>query len=139
MIRERTIKADLKRYRVYWFVMLLLFTIFVIVVVRTVHKTNEQEIAEIMAANVISAKREAQAKADRDSAKVQRDITNKKLEVLQNNLNNTNNAILRMENDFSNSYEQLIKFKLDEKQFVNPNASPTEQFIYVSGYRHKEF
>ena len=139
MIREKTISADLKRYRVYWIVMLALFTIFAIVIVNTVQKSNEQELAEITLINQGLAKKELEAKLARDSAKIEVAVTNSKLLQLEKNLLNTNNTLLRMESNFSNSYNQLIKIKLNEKEFVNPNASPTEQFIYVSGYKHKEF
>lgn len=139
MIREKTISADLKRYRVYWIVMLILFTIFAVVIVKTVQKSNEEELAEIALSNKAAVKREIEAKLARDSAKVQLNVTNNKLLQLEKNLLNTNNTLLRMENSFSNSYEQLIKFKLNEKEFINPNASPTEQSTYISSYRYKEF
>lgn len=139
MIRENEVKADLKKYRIYWIVMLVLFTIFAIVLVRTVNKSNEQELAEISKTNVIAAQREVRAEVARDSAKTELKVTNAKLLELEKQLTATNTTLLRMENSFSNSYLELTKLKLNEKEFTNINASPSEQLMYVSEYKHTEY
>ena len=135
---EKEVLIDLKRYKIYWVIMLILFLIFSVVVVRQINKSNEQEIAKIEEANRKAEVRELVATAKGEAAKKEAELLNNKVSGLETQLEAQNKILLRMDANYSKSMNELINLK-NEKDYIPTNVSADEQLKFITNYKYSEY
>lgn len=138
MDNNKEVLIDLKRYKIYWIVMLILFLIFSIVVVRSINNANEKEIAKIEEANKKAERRELEATIKADSATKESRMLFNKVSGLEDQLSSQTKLLNKIESGYNKSLNELIKIK-DEKVYIPNNVSSTEQFKFISDYKYSEY
>jgi hypothetical protein len=138
MDNNKEVLIDLKRYKIYWIVMLVLFFIFSMVVVSSINKANEKELAKIEEANKKAELREMNSKIKADSASTESKLLNSKVSGLEKQLSDQNKILNRMDLNYSKSINELINLK-NEKDYIPTNVSADEQFKFITNYKYTEY